>query len=157
MTNYHLFAVVNSVRLVAHNALRFARSLSSGHLTAWRDSVKVWQGRRFEKYLHGAVWAIHKLLENSKFRILTLAPGGLNVPLTLATQNYAPSDTGTAQWTRLEALNQADEQLLGCYVLRTYQGGQTAAQAWELHTVLSQAEAGFRAIKGEERKEIPDS
>jgi transposase len=61
----------------------------------------------------------------------------------------APTDTGKVQWTRLDAPYQADEQLLGCYVLRTDQGGQTAAQAWELYTVLSQAEAGFRAIKGD--------
>jgi transposase len=60
-----------------------------------------------------------------------------------------PTAPGTVHWTRLEAPYQADEQLLGCYVLRTNQGGQTAAQAWELYTVLSQAEAGFRAIKGD--------
>jgi hypothetical protein len=61
----------------------------------------------------------------------------------------APTDPGTVRWTRLEAPYQADEQLLGCYVLRTDQGGQTAAQAWDLYTVLTQAEAGFRAIKGD--------
>ena len=60
-----------------------------------------------------------------------------------------PTDTGKVQWTRLDAPYEADEQLLGCYVLRTDQGGQTAAQAWQLYTVLSQAEAGFRAIKGD--------
>jgi transposase len=53
------------------------------------------------------------------------------------------------QWTRLETPYHEDEQLLGCYVLRTNQGGQTAEQAWELYMTLTQAEAGFRAIKGD--------
>ena len=52
-------------------------------------------------------------------------------------------------WTRLDEKCQADEDLLGCYVLRTDQGGASAQEIWNLYMTLSQAEDGFRTLKGD--------
>ena len=53
------------------------------------------------------------------------------------------------KWTRQDEKRQADEDLLGCYVLRTDQGSQSAEQIWNLYMTLSEAEEGFRSLKGD--------
>jgi hypothetical protein len=53
------------------------------------------------------------------------------------------------KWTRQEEKKQADEELLGCYVWRTDQGQGTAEEIWNLYMTLSQAEDGFRSLKGD--------
>jgi len=53
------------------------------------------------------------------------------------------------KWTRQDEKHQADEDLLGCYVLRTDQGSQSAEQIWNLYMTLSEAEDGFRLLKGD--------
>jgi transposase len=53
------------------------------------------------------------------------------------------------KWTRRDQQRQADEDLLGCYVLRTDQGKESAEQIWNLYMTLSEAEDGFRSLKGD--------
>ena len=53
------------------------------------------------------------------------------------------------QWTRQDQPRQADEELLGCYVLRTDQASESAQEIWLLYMTLSQAEDGFRSLKGD--------
>jgi transposase len=51
-------------------------------------------------------------------------------------------------WQRKEEARSQDEQLLGCYVLRTDRSELSAEQLWELYILLSRAEDGFAALKG---------
>lgn len=61
----------------------------------------------------------------------------------------APADLRAGLvWQRQEELRAQDEQLLGCYVLRTDRSELGAAELWELYVLLSRAEAGFAALKG---------
>ena len=53
------------------------------------------------------------------------------------------------RWTRQDEKSQADEDLLGCYVLRTDQGNHSAEELWNLYMTLSKAEDGFRSLKGD--------
>jgi transposase len=53
------------------------------------------------------------------------------------------------KWTRHDQKHQADEDLLGCYVLRTDQGSASAEEIWNLYMTLSKAEDGFRSLKGD--------
>jgi transposase len=53
------------------------------------------------------------------------------------------------RWTRRDESRQADEDLLGCYVLRTDQGSQSAEEIWNLYMTLGKAEEGFRSLKGD--------
>lgn len=52
-------------------------------------------------------------------------------------------------WQRKDEVRAQDEQLLGCYVLRTDRSELSAEQLWELYVLLSRAEAGFAALKGD--------
>lgn len=52
-------------------------------------------------------------------------------------------------WQRKEEVRTQDEQLLGCYVLRTDRSELSAQQLWELYVLLSRAEDGFAALKGD--------
>ena len=52
-------------------------------------------------------------------------------------------------WTHQDQKSQADEDLLGCYVLRTDQGTSSAEEIWNLYMTLSKAEDGFRSLKGD--------
>ena len=52
-------------------------------------------------------------------------------------------------WRRKEDLRTQDEQLLGCYVLRTDRSELSAQQLWETYILLSRAEDGFAALKGD--------
>lgn len=53
------------------------------------------------------------------------------------------------KWTRQDQQSQADEALLGCYVLRTDQASESAQEIWNLYMTLSKAEDGFRSLKGD--------
>ena len=53
------------------------------------------------------------------------------------------------KWPRQDEKKQANEELLGCYVLRTDQGKGTAEEIWNLYMTLSKAEDGFRSLKGD--------
>jgi transposase len=53
------------------------------------------------------------------------------------------------KWTRQDQKRQADEELLGCYVLRTDQPCGHAQEIWNLYMTLSKAEDGFRTLKGD--------
>jgi transposase len=53
------------------------------------------------------------------------------------------------RWTRLDQKRQANEDLLGCYVLRTDQQDASAQELWNLYMTLSKAEDGFRSLKGD--------
>jgi hypothetical protein len=52
-------------------------------------------------------------------------------------------------WQRKDEARDQDEQLLGCYVLRTDRSELSAQQLWELYVLLSRAEDGFAALKGD--------
>ena len=52
-------------------------------------------------------------------------------------------------WTRDDALRQEATDLCGCYVLRTDEQTLNEHQLWELYISLSQAEAGFKALKAD--------
>ena len=61
----------------------------------------------------------------------------------------APPEGQALRWTRRDESRQADEDLLGCYVLRTDQGSESAEGIWNLYMTLSKAEDGFRSLKGD--------
>lgn len=52
-------------------------------------------------------------------------------------------------WQRKDAVSAEDEQLLGCYVLRTDRSELSAEELWEFYMLLSRAEDGFAALKGD--------
>ena len=52
-------------------------------------------------------------------------------------------------WQRTDEVRAQDEQLLGCYVLRTDRSELSAQRLWELYVLLSRAEDGFAALKGD--------
>jgi hypothetical protein len=66
----------------------------------------------------------------------------------VALKDPAQLRAGLAWQCKDEARTQ-DEQLLGCYVLRTDRSELSAEQLWELYVLLSRAEAGFAALKGD--------
>ena len=52
-------------------------------------------------------------------------------------------------WTRKDEPYEADDDLMGCYVLRTNAGEDSAQNIWNLYMTLSKAEEGFRSLKGD--------
>jgi len=52
-------------------------------------------------------------------------------------------------WQRQDELSAADEELLGCYVLRTDRSELGPEPLWRLYVLLTQAEDGFAALKGD--------
>ena len=52
-------------------------------------------------------------------------------------------------WQRKEEVRSQDEQLLGCYVLRTDRSELSAEQLWQFYVLLSRAEDGFAMLKGD--------
>ncbi len=52
-------------------------------------------------------------------------------------------------WSRKDAPYEADDGLLGCYVLRTNAGQDSAQDIWNTYMTLSKAEEGFRTLKGD--------
>ena len=52
-------------------------------------------------------------------------------------------------WTRKAEPYEAADDLLGCYVLRTNAGEDSAQDIWNLYMTLSKAEEGFRSLKGD--------
>ena len=61
----------------------------------------------------------------------------------------APLPSYRVSWRRKETLYQEQEELLGCYVLRTSKEGLDAEQLWGLYMTLTRAEDGFRALKSD--------
>lgn len=53
------------------------------------------------------------------------------------------------QWNRVEDKSEADEELLGSYVLRTDRQDVTASSFWGLYMKLTQAEEGFKMLKSD--------
>lgn len=59
-------------------------------------------------------------------------------------------DTGLRlAWKRNDILFQKTAELFGCYVLRTDERTLNEHQLWHLYISLTQAEAGFKALKGD--------
>jgi len=52
-------------------------------------------------------------------------------------------------WQRQDEVSTEDEQLLGCYVLRTDRSKLGPETLWKLYVLLTQAEDGFAALKGD--------
>ena len=50
-------------------------------------------------------------------------------------------------WARVDKAYEADDQLLGCYVLRTERQNLSGPELWSLYMGLTKAEEGFRALK----------
>jgi hypothetical protein len=65
------------------------------------------------------------------------------------TEEASLVSTRTLEWHRQEAAYQAREELFGCYVLRTERQNLGAEELWHLYMTLSQAEDGFKALKGD--------
>jgi len=64
----------------------------------------------------------------------------------------AKKPTGPAYrltWGRRDEAYRTDDELLGCYVLRTDRDGFTAEELWHLYMTLTRAEDGFRALKSD--------
>jgi transposase len=61
----------------------------------------------------------------------------------------AQSTGKIVRWTRQEEKKEAEDDLLGCYVLRTDRDRVSAEEIWKLYMTLSRAEDGFRALKGD--------
>lgn len=53
------------------------------------------------------------------------------------------------QWTRRTDAHDANDELLGCYVLRSYRQDLEGEQIWQLYITLTQAEAAFRCLKSD--------
>ena len=53
------------------------------------------------------------------------------------------------KWSRNDDKFRTNENLLGCYVLRTDREDLTAEQYWQVYTTLTYAEDGFRALKSD--------
>jgi transposase len=67
-------------------------------------------------------------------------------------EEVAQSGSGSelrVEWSRKDETYQADEEVLGCYVLRTDRGNLSAPALWELYMTLSKAEDGFKALKSD--------
>ena len=52
-------------------------------------------------------------------------------------------------WSRKDAPYEANDDLMGCYALRTNAGEDSAQDIWNLYMTLSKAEEGFRSLKGD--------
>jgi len=52
-------------------------------------------------------------------------------------------------WSRDDEKYETDDDLLGCYVLRTDRTDLTAVEIWELYMTLTRAEEGFRVLKSD--------
>jgi len=55
----------------------------------------------------------------------------------------------TLTWRRHDEQYAADDDLLGCYVLRTDRDDLDGDELWHLYITLGRAESGFRALKGD--------
>ena len=59
----------------------------------------------------------------------------------------APAPPLAVTWSRVDETYAADDELLGCYVLRTDRQNLSAPELWSLYMGLTKAEEGFRALK----------
>ena len=59
----------------------------------------------------------------------------------------APAPPLAVTWSRVDEAYAADDELLGCYVLRTDRQNLSAPELWSLYMGLTKAEEGFRALK----------
>lgn len=57
------------------------------------------------------------------------------------------SGVPTVRWQRYDERSQAEEDLAGCYVLRTDRTDLGAEELWQLYMTLCRAEDGFQALK----------
>jgi len=76
----------------------------------------------------------------SRFYAVTLEPA----------LSAAEGDSGQGMrltWERQDGLRQEAAELFGCYVLRTDERTLNEHQLWQLYISLTQAEAGFKALK----------
>jgi len=83
--------------------------------------------------------ALGKLLERAArvqrfYRVDLKDPGDLRAGLT---------------WQRKDEVCEEEEGLLGCYVLRTDRSELSQERLWELYILLTRAEDGFAALKGD--------
>jgi hypothetical protein len=58
-----------------------------------------------------------------------------------------PAPQLAVTWSRVDEAYSADDELLGCYVLRTDRQNLSAPELWSLYMGLTKAEEGFRALK----------
>jgi len=71
-------------------------------------------------------------------------------------RHYDLRDTGAGdpparriQWARRTDAHEANEELLGCYVLRSSRQDLAGEDIWRLYITLTQAEAAFRCLKSD--------
>ena len=63
------------------------------------------------------------------------------------TVRLEPAPDLAVKWSRVDEAYKTDDQLLGCYVLRTERQNLSAPEIWSLYMSLTKAEEGFRALK----------
>ena len=115
------------------------------------------RSRAEEKFL-AALARLHARLQKGRLkdepkvqrawgRLLELSPRGQGF-YRVAFQDPQDLRCGLT-WQRQDEAYGQDEQLLGCYVLRTDRCDLSAQRLWELYSLLTRAEDGFAALKGD--------
>ena len=75
--------------------------------------------------------------------------GSENRDVKNASVKKSTESKSTIQWQREDKRFHANDDLLGCYVLRTDRLDLTAEQYWQVYMSLTYAEDGFRALKSD--------
>jgi hypothetical protein len=122
-----------------------------------RQKELAMRSRAEEKFL-AALGKLHARLEKGQLKDQVKAQRALGRLLERSArvgrfyqvELKAPTDLRAGlSWQRKDAAYGQDEELLGCYVLRSDRSDLSAARLWELYVLLARAEDGFRALKGD--------
>jgi transposase len=122
-----------------------------------RQKELAMRSRAEEKFL-AALGKLHTRLEKGQLKDEVKAQRALGRVLERSArvgrfyqvELKAPPDLRAGlTWQRKDAVYGQDEELLGCYVLRSDRSDLGAARLWELYVLLARAEDGFRALKGD--------
>lgn len=128
---------------------RLARRVAKGQL---KDPTKIYKalGRLEGRYARARRFYEVELVQRAT-QPAAVQPQAPNPPVATPPAAKPPDEAPALQlrWKRQEADYEQSEELFGCYVLRTDQAGLGAKQTWELYMTLTQAEQGFRALKGD--------
>ena len=97
----------------------------------------------FYKVTHKNKSSVDKDVKNASKK----EKGSENKALKNASVKKSTGMKSTIQWQRDDKKFRANDDLLGCYVLRTDLLDLTAEQYWQVYMSLTYAEDGFRALK----------
>lgn len=99
----------------------------------------------FYKVTHKNKSSVDKDVKNASKK----EKGSENKALKNASVKKSTGMKSTIQWQRDDKKFHANDDLLGCYVLRTDLLDLTAEQYWQVYMSLTYAEDGFRALKSD--------